>query len=1470
MEAEADHQDFFIMGATPAIARVMIMDLSRGISRGYWFYLYKVRSRFPVCVSEHVDGLFMVTFGCEGDKGRVLEGQPWHFAQSITVFAAPDTSFPITPDTLHYVPFWVQVYGIPFMCKSYELARFIASEVGDLIEVDKDTVREGTGPYLTLRILLDVNLPICRGMNIRFIRMGREFIKWLDFKYERLPDFCFYCGRLDHTKRYYHAFLQKCDDTLSKPPCPYKGIPFQYPHPPAMTLLDVPPVNLNISASGSLGSTIPFLNFNTTSALSFTHPQQSTEIMIPTPVNPNLHEMIPPFHRSGLGLSLSNSAFTPYSTDSVIVTATVPLVSSEPLVEGSVSQNPISVSHDGSCTLNSHSMEMEFGLNMNQPDFSVRDCIITISDNETFRFTGFYGSPDASKRNKYTWTNNTIFERLDWAIVLDSWCNLFPSAALHHLPYYGSDHRALKVMVTQNVPNHHPHSIKRFHFENVWLENPDFYTTLNNAWGSNSHNVSTVGAYSRFLHSQKAFITSLTSWGRSVGNSFKPRMAYLQKEIERLQSIHPRDSDTLSHIKHIQSQLDALLYREERKCNNTISLLRDDNGNIANSVEDMSNFVLSYFEDLFHCDGCDTEAVNHILDCLGPPLEDLEIDFLNQPFTFDEVQKAVFQLSGDKAPGLDGLNAYFYQRKLGHCRVIFDNILIAQEVVHAINTRKHGKSGWAALKLDMAKAFDRVNWHYLESVMLHFNFPVSFVSLIMKCVTTSSLSFLVNGSVTCSIKPSRGIRQGDPLSPYLFLLCAEGLSSLLCAHQSSGSLKGISISRRAPSISHLLFADDSLIFCSADRDSCSSLRNIFLLYSIASGQVINFAKSSILFSPNTPQDIRSLFFATFDLEDRPFISKYLGLPQCLARSKYHSFAFLKDRVLSVLTNWSGKWFSKAGKEILLKAVIQAIPAYAMACFRLPVKLCKGIEAAMARFWWGSSGNNNKIHWKSWKKLCQSKSVGGLGFRSLIHFNQAMLAKQAWKILKQPNSLLCRVLKARYFPNPSILEVVPGHNPSFAWRSILWGRDLMASGLIWKIGDGENILTIDDHWIPNNKYLCYKDGILPPSPKLSFFISDSGYWDSSKLRNHFYESDIQDILEVPITGFSGKDDIIWSRESSRLFTIKFAYHLALSTQDIRSSSSDVTSRKFWNKIWHSQAPPKIKHFMWRVVSHTIPVASNLFVRHILDSPLCSFCKSSPEMVHHALLGCSRLRKAWKSSRFVDHYHKYKHLDITDFLLSSFEALDKDYIIILFYFLWALWNQRNNYIHHHTVMPAADIFDWSVNYFFQYIDAQKNIQNCSVAARAPNMVSDGVSGSSLKVYTDAAIDIRGQRYSFGIVVVDNSGLMKAGVVKPCIGGIPAIIAEAKAIYHALQWVQLLHLPVDVLKTDCKTIVDKLNSCNWNANPLDDILMGIKNLLSFSPNLRIEHVYRDSNQLAHWAAKLGLGLDNEFVWNGSLPSL
>uniref|UniRef100_A0A803QGZ7 Zinc knuckle CX2CX4HX4C domain-containing protein n=1 Tax=Cannabis sativa TaxID=3483 RepID=A0A803QGZ7_CANSA len=239
--------------------------------------IWTSQCRFPVVVSEHSEGLFLVTFACEGDKRRILDGQPWHFAQSLTIFAAPNSSFPITPDQLHYVPFWV----------------------------DSTTVKDGTGPYLRVRFMLDVNKPIRRGIHIRFLKMGREFTKWLNFKYERLSDFCFYCGKLDHTRKYCHAYLQKCDESLVPPPCPYdlllrgkeklfeKLLPFQYPHAPAITIADVDISHfpqggqvVNPFLSYSMGLT-SLLNSHMASASCLSAPCNSASVMIPTHVNPN-------------------------------------------------------------------------------------------------------------------------------------------------------------------------------------------------------------------------------------------------------------------------------------------------------------------------------------------------------------------------------------------------------------------------------------------------------------------------------------------------------------------------------------------------------------------------------------------------------------------------------------------------------------------------------------------------------------------------------------------------------------------------------------------------------------------------------------------------------------------------------------------------------------------------------------------------------------------------------------------------------------------------------------------------------------------------------------------------------------------------------------------------------------------------------------------------------------------------------
>ena len=165
------------------------------------------------------------------------------------------------------------------------------------------------------------------------------------------------------------------------------------------------------------------------------------------------------------------------------------------------------------------------------------------------------------------------------------------------------------------------------------------------------------------------------------------------------------------------------------------------------------------------------------------------------------------------------------------------------------------------------------------------------------------------------------------------------------------------------------------------------------LYVEASGQYINFEKSSAYFSSNTSERQRQWIKQAFGVREVDRFNSYLGLPTLVGRAKYQTFAYLKERVWKKLQEWKGKMLSRAGKEVLIKAVAQSIPTYTMGVFLLPVKLCNELNALRARFWWGQTGDERKIHWKSWNFLTKPKKDGGMGFRDIRSFNLAMLAKQ---------------------------------------------------------------------------------------------------------------------------------------------------------------------------------------------------------------------------------------------------------------------------------------------------------------------------------------------------------------------------------------------------------------------------------------------------------------------------------------------
>ena len=200
--------------------------------------------------------------------------------------------------------------------------------------------------------------------------------------------------------------------------------------------------------------------------------------------------------------------------------------------------------------------------------------------------------------------------------------------------------------------------------------------------------------------------------------------------------------------------------------------------------------------------------------------------------------------------------------------------------------------------------------------------------------------------------------------------------------------------------------------------------------------------------------------------------KYLGMPSDVGASTNGAFKYLKDRVWKRVQGWMEQSLSAGGKEVLIKAVAQAIPTYSMSCFRLPRGLCEHINGVLRRFWWGSKDGQRKTCWVAWDDMTKPKFLGGMGFRDIQLFNLVLLARQAWRVLQEPESLSARILKSVYYPNGEFLEATLGARPSKIWRAIIDGKEVLAQGIIRRIGMGESTKIWSTNWLP-------RDGLLRP-------------------------------------------------------------------------------------------------------------------------------------------------------------------------------------------------------------------------------------------------------------------------------------------------------------------------------------------------------------------------------------------------------
>jgi hypothetical protein len=307
----------------------------------------------------------------------------------------------------------------------------------------------------------------------------------------------------------------------------------------------------------------------------------------------------------------------------------------------------------------------------------------------------------------------------------------------------------------------------------------------------------------------------------------------------------------------------------------------------------------------------------------------------------------------------------------------------------------------------------------------------------------------------------------------------------------------------------------------------------------------------------------------------------------------------------------------------------------MGVFKIPYGLCDELTQMIKDFWWGKEDGKRKMPWIAWDSLLRPKTHGGLGFRDMRLFNQALLARQAWRLINFPNTLCAQILKAKYYPNGSLLDTVFTGGKSATWCAIEHGLELFKKGAIWRVGTGTSIRAWRDPWIPRST--MYRPMSLRRECRykwVSDFINTDGSWNMQRLERHFLPLDVEDIVKIRPSRRGDADFIAWQPDKRGMFTVKSAYNLAFQ-EHMESQGVGATSgrpggdRPLWKLIWQCPVPPKVRTLAWRIGRNAFATQANKVRRGIKTPPTCLICGLEVETTFHVFLRCPHARRLWEA-------------------------------------------------------------------------------------------------------------------------------------------------------------------------------------------------------------------------------------------------
>ncbi|GKC17685.1 RNA-directed DNA polymerase, eukaryota, reverse transcriptase zinc-binding domain protein [Tanacetum coccineum] len=572
--------------------------------------------------------------------------------------------------------------------------------------------------------------------------------------------------------------------------------------------------------------------------------------------------------------------------------------------------------------------------------------------------------------------------------------------------------------------------------------------------------------------------------------------------------------------------------------------------------------------------------------------------------TNEEIKRAVWECGSDKAPGPDGftfakilanrlvgvLNGIVNEVQSAFIldRHILDGPFILNEVLQWCKS-KHKQA--LIFKVDFEKAYDSVKWDFLDDVLNKFSFGNKWCKWIQCCLRSSRGSILVNGSPTEEFQFGKGLKQGDPLSPFLFILVMESLHISFQRIVDAGRFHGIKMGGGSVNLSHMFYADDAVFIGQWCESNITTLVHVLECFHKASGLRINMCKSKIMgvhvdgdMVKNAAKKIGCLVLKT------PF--SYLGSIVGGSMHCRQSWIDIVEKVKKRLSKWKLQSLSIGGRLTLVKAVLGTIPIFNFSIFKVPRCVLRELEGIRRQFFNGHEPNSKKVNWVSWEKVLLAKERGGLGVSSLFAMNRGLLFKWIWKFRTQGNSLWARVIKAIHGVDGCLGVNSMERRPS-CWMSIIKemdvlktkGIDLMNHMRI-KVGNGESTSFWEDKWcdagvlkdryprafaLENCKSIKVATKLSQPEFSHSFRRLPRGGCEQNQV------NELEDLMRLVVLS-PIEDRWMWGLENSGLFSVA----------SIRRHIDDKMLSG-WNckTRWINYVPNKVNVLAWKVMTDSLP-------------------------------------------------------------------------------------------------------------------------------------------------------------------------------------------------------------------------------------------------------------------------------------------